>query len=72
MKQSHDTADDSEGKKLPQPDAVHAVVVPVAMVTSAFSVLQPLLYAGYAADLCAAGLLNDIGEHCSHASCSSL
>jgi len=32
------------------------------MVCSAFSVLQPLLYAGHAADLCAGGLLTDIGH----------
>jgi hypothetical protein len=54
--------DGAEGKHSPPTAPPHTVVVPVAMVTCAFLVFQPLLDAGYAEDLCAAGLLNDIGE----------
>ena len=57
-----DPVDGAEGRQSPHTAAAHAVVVPVAMVTCAFLVFQPLLDAGHAADLCAAGLLNDIGE----------
>ena len=43
--------------------AVDAVVVPCAMVAAALGVVLRLLDAGYAADVCAAGLMEDIGSH---------
>ena len=45
-----------------RPVSSSAVVLPSAMVASALSVLQCFIYAGYAADVCAAGLLSDLGD----------
>ena len=42
--------------------AAECLVVPSAMVAAAFAVLLPLLDAGFAADVCGAGLMDDIGS----------
>jgi len=53
---------DQFGSKPQAGAAVQALVVPSAMVASALDVVQRLLDAGYAADACAAGLMEDIGS----------
>jgi hypothetical protein len=50
--------------------SARAAVVPVAMVSSGFAVMQQVLRAGHVAAACASGLLDDIGNRpCPHQHC---